>query len=104
MGVLHDVDMVRITTDLYRKKMSRTWHKIRWKERIRKLRTGWEDNIKIPLKEIDLDVVDWIYLAEGSVQLQVVLNIVLDILIHKRQGSSRNTVGSALYISVQQLT
>jgi hypothetical protein len=35
-----------------------------------------------------LNVADWIHLAQDSVQRQVVLNIALDILIHKRQGTS----------------
>jgi 3-dehydroquinate dehydratase len=45
------------------------------KEFFRRLRPRWEDNIKMSFKGTDLNVADWIHLAQDSVQRQVVLNI-----------------------------
>jgi hypothetical protein len=41
------------------------------------LRHGWEDHIKIYFKEIGLEVVEWMYLAQCRDQCQAVLNAVM---------------------------
>jgi hypothetical protein len=38
-----------------------------------RLRGGWEDNIKMDLKGIGWDVVDWINLAQGRKWVRVVM-------------------------------
>jgi hypothetical protein len=38
------------------------------KRKLGRLSPRWEDNIRMDLKEIDLKVVDWIYLAQGKEQ------------------------------------
>jgi hypothetical protein len=38
---------------------------------------GWENDIKIALKEMGLEGVDWIHLAQDGVQLRALVNIIL---------------------------
>jgi hypothetical protein len=37
----------------------------------------WEDNIKMDLKEIGPEVVDWIHLAQNTDQWRVLLNMIM---------------------------
>jgi hypothetical protein len=43
-------------------------------------RHRWEDNIKMDLREIRLQGVDWIYLAYDRDQWRVLVNTVIDLL------------------------
>jgi hypothetical protein len=42
------------------------------------LRRGWEDNIRMNLRETGLDGVDWIHLAQVGVQWRVLVNTVIN--------------------------
>jgi hypothetical protein len=44
-------------------------------------RRRWVDNIKIYLREIGLDGVDWIYMAQDRDQWRVLLNMVLNLRV-----------------------
>jgi hypothetical protein len=44
---------------------------------LRKPRHKWEDNIKINLKEIRLEGVDWIHMAQDMDQKQDLMNMVM---------------------------
>jgi hypothetical protein len=44
-------------------------------------RSRWKDNIKVDLKEMGCEDVDWIRLAQGSVQWQAVMNVVLNLQV-----------------------
>jgi hypothetical protein len=52
----------------------RTWHR-------------WEDNIKIDLKEIVCDDVDWIHLAQGKDQWQALVNMVMNLQVPWKMGN-----------------
>jgi len=41
----------------------------------------WKDNIKMYLREIGWEVVDWIYLTQGRNQWQTVLNMVMKLRV-----------------------
>jgi hypothetical protein len=47
-----------------------------WKSRIRQ-----EDNIKMHLKEIGCEFVDWVYLVQGSIHLCAIVNMVMNIYV-----------------------
>jgi hypothetical protein len=38
----------------------------------------WEDNIRTDLREIGWEVVDWMYLAQGTDQCRAVVNTVMN--------------------------
>jgi hypothetical protein len=44
-------------------------------------RHRWEDNIKIDLREVDLERVDWINLAQDRDQWWAFVNIVMDLRV-----------------------
>jgi hypothetical protein len=44
-------------------------------------RRTWEDNIKIDLREIGIDGVDWIQLAQDRVQWQAFVSMVMDLRV-----------------------
>jgi hypothetical protein len=41
----------------------------------------WEDNIKMDLKEIECDVVDWIYLAQDRDPWRALVNTVMNLRV-----------------------
>jgi len=47
----------------------------------RKAKCKWEDNIKIYLKEIGCEGVDWNQVAQNRVQWQAVVNVILNLWI-----------------------
>jgi hypothetical protein len=51
-------------------------------------RHRWMDNIKIDLREIDWDVMDWIDLAEDRDQCRALVNMVMNLRFLKMLGSS----------------
>jgi hypothetical protein len=44
-------------------------------------RRSWEDNIKMDLREIGIDGVNWIQLAQDRVQLQAFVNTVTNLWV-----------------------
>jgi hypothetical protein len=46
-----------------------------------KLTKRWEDNIKIDLKETGCKDLDWIHLAQGRVQWQAFVNVVMNLQV-----------------------
>jgi hypothetical protein len=44
-------------------------------------RCRWEDNIKLDLREIGIDVEKWIHLARDRVQWRAFLNTVINLLV-----------------------
>jgi hypothetical protein len=53
---------------------------VRWRQAKRplgKLRRRWEDNIKMDLREIGIDGVNWIRLPQVRVHLRVFVNTVM---------------------------
>jgi hypothetical protein len=51
-------------------------------------RRRWVDNIKIELREIGWDGVDWIDLAQDRDQWRALVNTVMNLRVHKMLGSS----------------
>jgi hypothetical protein len=51
------------------------------KRPLRRHRHGWEDNIKVDLKEIGWKGVDWMHLAEDRGQWQVLVNMVMKLQV-----------------------
>jgi hypothetical protein len=51
------------------------------KRRLGRHRHKWEDNIKMDLRKICLEVVDWIYLSQEGQQWQVSVNMVKKLLV-----------------------
>jgi hypothetical protein len=49
--------------------------------RLEKRRHRWEDNIRMDVKEIGWEVVDWIHLAEDRDQWRVVVNTVMNLWV-----------------------
>jgi hypothetical protein len=49
------------------------------KRPLRRHRPRWEDNIRMDLREIGWEVVDWMYLARDRDQWRVVLNTVMNL-------------------------
>jgi hypothetical protein len=56
-------------------------------------RRRWVDNIKMDLREIGWDGMDWIYLAQDRDQWRALVNAVMNLRFHKKLGSSC-TIGS----------
>jgi hypothetical protein len=48
---------------------------------LRRPRCRWEDNIKMDLREIGIDEVNWIWLAQDRVQWWAFVNIVMNIWV-----------------------
>jgi hypothetical protein len=48
---------------------------------LRRPRRGWVDNIKIDLREIEWDGMDWIYLAQDRDQWRVRVNTVMNLRV-----------------------
>jgi hypothetical protein len=53
------------------------------KRKIGRSRRTWEDNIRMDLREIGWEVVDWIHLAQDRGYWWVLVNTVMNIWIHK---------------------
>jgi hypothetical protein len=49
-------------------------------------RRGWEDNIKMDLREIRIDGTNWIRLAQDRVQWRAFVNTVTTFGFHKKAG------------------
>jgi hypothetical protein len=58
------------------------------KRPLRRPSCTWEDNIRMYLREIGWEVVDWIYLAQDRDQWRAPVNTVMSLWFHKRQGIS----------------
>jgi hypothetical protein len=50
----------------------------------RRPRHGWEDNIRIDLREIGWEVVDWIHLVQDRDQWCVLMNMAVNLWVPKR--------------------
>jgi hypothetical protein len=46
-------------------------------------RCRWDDNIKLDLREIGIDGVNWIWLAQDRVQWWAFVNTVMNLQVHK---------------------
>jgi hypothetical protein len=53
-------------------------------------RHKWEDNIKLYIKEIDLDVMDWINVAQDRDKWWHVVNMVMNLQVAQNAGSVTN--------------
>jgi hypothetical protein len=53
-----------------------------------KARRRWEDNVRIDLREIWREGVDWMHLAQDRDQWPAPVNTVTNFWFHKRRGSS----------------
>jgi hypothetical protein len=51
-------------------------------------RCRWEDNIKMDLQEVGCKGMDWIDLAEDRDRLRALVNVVMNIRVHKMRGIS----------------
>jgi hypothetical protein len=51
-------------------------------------RRRWEENIKLDLREIELEVADWIHLDQGVDQWQVLVNTVMNLRVYKMREAS----------------
>jgi hypothetical protein len=51
------------------------------KEILRKSRCGWKDNIKIDLREIGCEGMDWIHLAQDRDHSQALVNTVMTLQV-----------------------
>jgi hypothetical protein len=58
------------------------------KRQLGRRRYRWEDNIKLNLREIRWEGVDWINLTQDRVQWRAVVNTVLKLGFYKKQGMS----------------
>jgi hypothetical protein len=54
-----------------------------------RLRCRWIDNIKMDLLEIRLSVVDWIGLAQDRYRWRALVNVVMNLWLHKMLGNYR---------------
>jgi hypothetical protein len=55
--------------------------KVRREETTQSLRHKWEDSIKIDIREIRLEGVDWIHLAQDRDWWQALLNAVMNLSV-----------------------
>jgi hypothetical protein len=55
--------------------------KLEGKRPLGRPRCRWEDNIKIDLREIGIDVANWICLAQDRVQWRVFVNTVMNLWV-----------------------
>jgi hypothetical protein len=51
-------------------------------------RHRWEDNFRMAVREIGLEVVDWMHLAQDRDQRRALVNMVINFWFHKRRGMS----------------
>jgi hypothetical protein len=51
------------------------------KRPLRRPRYSWEDNIRMDLREIGWEVVDWIYLAQNKDCRQALMNMVMNLWV-----------------------
>jgi hypothetical protein len=51
------------------------------KRPLRKRRRRWEDNIKMDLREIDIDGTNWIRLAQGRIRWRAFVNTVMNLRV-----------------------
>jgi hypothetical protein len=58
------------------------------KRRLGRCRRRWEDIIRMDLKEIGREDVDWMHLAQDRDQWKAVVNTVMNIRVKKRRGIS----------------
>jgi len=58
------------------------------KQPLRWSRHRWDDNIRMDLQEIGQKNVDWIHLAEEKDQWQALVNMVINLWVHRRWGIS----------------
>jgi hypothetical protein len=58
-----------------------------------KTRQGWKGNIKVDLRKIDWEGMDWIDLAQDRDLWQAVVRTVMNLWFHKRWGISFLTEG-----------
>jgi len=49
-------------------------------------RLRWEDNIKMDLKEVGSDGMDWLDLAQDRDSWRTLVNVVMNLLFHKVRG------------------
>jgi hypothetical protein len=68
MGVGRDVYRVLVGRPEGKKPLGRPWHR-------------WEDNIKMDLREIRIDVANWIQLAQDRVQWRAFVNSVMNLRV-----------------------
>jgi hypothetical protein len=53
-----------------------------------RLRRKWEDNIKMDLREIEIDGANWIQLAQNRVQWQAFVSTVMNLRVpYRKQGT-----------------
>jgi hypothetical protein len=52
-----------------------------WKILLGKLRLGWEDYIRISVREVGCEGVDWIHLAQDRVQCQALVKKVMNLWV-----------------------
>jgi hypothetical protein len=51
------------------------------KGKIRRLKHRWEDNIRMDLRELEWEGVDWMYLAEDGDQWWAIMNMVMNLWV-----------------------
>jgi hypothetical protein len=51
------------------------------KRKLKRSRYMWEDNIRMDLREIGLEVVDWIHLVQDRDQWQALVNVTVNLLV-----------------------
>jgi hypothetical protein len=49
-------------------------------------RCRWEDNIKMDLRKMGIDGMNWIQLAQDRVQWRALVNTVMNLRFHKKAG------------------
>jgi hypothetical protein len=55
------------------------WENLKEKRPLRRPRRRWEDNIKMDLREIGWEVVDWLHLAQDRDQWHALVNTVMNL-------------------------
>jgi hypothetical protein len=53
----------------------------KWKRPLGRPRRRWEDNIRLDLREIGIDGVNWIQLTQNRVQRQTFVNTVMNLQV-----------------------
>jgi hypothetical protein len=51
-------------------------------------RHNWEDYIRMDVRGIECEGVDWIHLAKDRDQLRALVNRIMNLWFHKRRGNS----------------
>jgi hypothetical protein len=52
-----------------------------WRNPLRIPRRRWEDNIRVDLREIESEIVDWIHLAQDMDQWRDLMNTVMNLQV-----------------------